>query len=489
MTQYLPAPSILPRRFRPVPLRATFGLNVTTRREMLLRCANGFGAVALAALLTEEGRCEGGKGPVRHHPATATSVIFLYMDGGPSQVDTFDYKPLLEKYHGKDPHSVFKVEPTQFNSIGRVMASPWKFRQHGQSGAWVSELFPHVAECVDDLAFIKSLVSKFPEHTSANYFLHTGSGVQGRPSMGAWASYGLGSDNKDLPGFIVLNGGLIPPGGLDNFNSGFLPAAYQGSIFRSANPPVANIDRREDSDELQRGKLDLLRQLDGSVRDRLGKPDEIESAIANYETAYRMQTAVPELMDIKGETEATKRLYGLDAKYAPTRTFGTQCLIARRLVERGARFIELTCPPTGGDRWDQHGKLREGHENNARAVDQPIAALLKDLKARGLLKTTLVVWAGEFGRTPFAQGSDGRDHNQFGFTIWLAGGGARGGASYGATDEWGYKVVQGKAEIHDLHATMLHLLGIDHKRLTFRFGGRDMRLTDVHGELVKEVIA
>jgi hypothetical protein len=457
-----------------------------TRREMLLRCANGFGAVALAALLAERETASGA--PARHHPATATSVIFLYMDGGPSQVDTFDHKPLLEKYHGQDPHAVFKVEPTQFNNVGRVMASPWKFRQHGHSGAWVSELFPHVAQCVDDLAFIKSMVSKFPEHTSANYFLHTGSGVQGRPSMGAWASYGLGSDNKDLPGFIVLNGGLIPPGGLDNFNSGFLPAAYQGSVFRAANPPVANIERREASDELQRAKLDLLKQLDGSVRDRFGRPDEIESAIVNYETAYRMQTAVPELMDVKGETEATKRLYGLDAKYGPTRTFGTQCLIARRLVERGARFIELTCPSVGGDRWDQHGKLREGHENNARAVDQPIAALLKDLKRRGLLATTLVVWAGEFGRTPFAQGSDGRDHNQFGFTVWVAGGGVKAGASYGATDEWGYKVVQGKTEIHDLHATMLHFLGIDHKRLTFRFGGRDMRLTDVHGELVREVI-
>jgi hypothetical protein len=462
-----------------------------TRREMLLGCTSGFGAVALAALLAEDGCCEGasGGGPVRHHPATATSVIFLYMDGGPSQVDTFDHKPLLEKYDGRDPHSVFKVEPTQFNNVGRVMASPWKFQQHGQSGAWVSELFPRVASCVDDLAFIKSMVSKFPEHTSANFFLHTGSGVQGRPSMGAWASYGLGSENKDLPGFILLNGGLIPPGGLDNFNSGFLPAAYQGSVFRAANPPVANIQRREATDDLQRAKLDLLFRLDASVRDRLGKPDEVESAIANYETAYRMQTAVPELMDIKGETEATKRLYGLDEKYGPTRTFGTQCLIARRLVERGARFIELTCPPVSGDRWDQHGGLRQGHENNAHAVDQPIAALLKDLKARGLLKTTLVVWAGEFGRTPFAQGADGRDHNQFGFTIWLAGGGVKPGVSYGVTDEWGYKVVQGKTEIHDLHATLLHFLGIDHKRLTFRFGGRDMRLTDVHGELVREVIA
>jgi hypothetical protein len=451
---------------------------------MLRGCANGIGAVALAALWAEEG----GAAPVRHHPASARNVIFLYMDGGPSQVDTFDYKPLLEKYHGRDPHTVFKVEPTQFNNVGRVMASPWQFRRRGRSGLWVSDLFPHLAGCVDDLAVVRSVVSKFPEHTSANYFLHTGSGFQGRPSMGAWAGYGLGSDNKDLPGFIVLNGGLIPPGGLDNFNSGFLPAAYQGSVFRTADPPVANIDRREPTDALQRGKLDLLRRLDRAAEERLGQTDDLESAIANYETAYRMQTSVPELMDVKGETAATRRLYGLDAPYGPTRTFARQCLIARRLVERGARFVELTCPSVGHDRWDQHGQLKKGHEDNARAVDQPIAALLRDLKARGLLGETLVVWAGEFGRTPFAQGSDGRDHNPFGFTVWLAGGGARGGIAYGETDEWGYKVVQNKVEIHDLHATMLHLLGIDHKRLTFRFGGRDMRLTDVHGEVVKDIL-
>ncbi len=457
------------------------------RRDMLQRCANGFGAVALSALLAEE--CAAGPTPVRHHPAKARSVIFLYMDGGPSQVDTFDYKPLLEKYHGKDPHTVFKVEPTQFDNVGRVMASPWRFQQHGDSGLWVSDLFPHVAQCVDDLAVIRSMVSKFPEHTSANYFLHTGSGFQGRPSMGAWASYGLGSENKDLPAFIVLNGGLIPPGGLDNFNSGFLPAAHQGSVFRAGDPPVANIMRREATDAQQRGKLSLLRQLDQAVDQRLGKPDEIESAIANYETAYRMQTAVPELIDIKGETEVTQKLYGLDVKYEPTRIFARQCLIARRLVERGARFIELTCPNVGADRWDQHSKLRKGHEDNARAVDQPIAALLQDLKSRGLLQSTLVVWAGEFGRTPFAQGSDGRDHNPFGFTLWLAGGGIKPGVVYGETDEWGYKVIKDRVEIHDLHATMLHLLGIDHKRLTFRFGGRDMRLTDVHGEVVRDILA
>jgi hypothetical protein len=467
-------------------------LTPLSRREMLLGCANGFGAIALASVLAEQGRAgpdNGHAGP--HHKATARSVIFLYMDGGPSQVDTFDYKPLLEKYHGKDPHTIFTVEPTQFNNVGKVMASPWKFRKHGQSGLWVSDLFPNLARHIDDMCVVRSVVAKFPEHTSANYFLHTGFGVQGRPSMGAWTSYGLGSENRDLPAFIVLNGGLIPPGGLDNFNSGFLPAAYQGSVFRSSDPPVANINRQEKSDELQRGKLDLLRQLDRSVKDRLGNPDEIESAIANYETAYRMQTAVPELMDIQVETEATRKLYGLDAKYPPMQTFGRECLIARRLVERGARFVELTCPPvgSGADRWDQHGNLRKGHEDNCRAVDQPIAALLHDLKSRGLLDETLVVWAGEFGRTPFAQGSDGRDHNQYGFTIWMAGGGVKGGFAFGETDEWGYKVVSDKVEIHDLHATMLHLLGMDHKRLTFRFGGRDMRLTDVHGEVKKELIA
>jgi hypothetical protein len=468
----------------------TFG--VPSRREMLLRSANGFGAVALAALLAEEGRATDSPNAGRrglHHPAKAKAVIFLYMDGGPSQIDTFDYKPLLEKYDGRDPHSVFKVEPTQFNNVGKVMASPWKFKRHGDCGQWVSELFPHVATCVDDLAFLRSLTSKFPEHTSANYFLHTGSGVQGRPSMGAWVTYGLGSESKDLPGFIVLNGGLIPPGGLDNFNSGFLPAAFQGSVFRAGDPSVANVVPLEKQSALQTGKLELLKKLDAGARERFHGADEIESAIKNYETAFRMQAAVPELMDLKGESDAVKKLYGLDADFPQTRVFGRQCLIARRLVERGVRFVELTCPQSKGDRWDQHSDLKSGHEANARAVDQPIAGLLTDLKKRGLLKDTLVVWAGEFGRTPFAQGANGRDHNQFGFTVWLAGGGARPGIAYGETDEWGYKAVQGKAEMYDLHATMLHLLGVDHKRLTFRFGGRDMRLTDVHGELIEPIIA
>src|SRR5262245_29679618 len=260
-------------------LDGPFRLGRPSRREVLTRASNGFGAVALAGLLAEEARGTDGQ-PVRHHPAKAKSVIFLYMDGGPSQIDTFDYKPLLEKYDGKDPHSVFKVEPTQFNNVGKVMASPWKFKRHGECGQWVSELFPHVARCADDLCVIRSMVSNFPEHTSANYFLHTGSGVQGRPSMGAWVSYGLGSENRNLPGFIVLNGGLIPPGGLDNFNSGFLPAAYQGSVFRAGDPPVANIRRLEPTERQQRSKLDLLSRLDQGMRERTGRDDEIESALA-----------------------------------------------------------------------------------------------------------------------------------------------------------------------------------------------------------------
>jgi hypothetical protein len=288
---------------------------------------------------------------------------------------------------------------------------------------------------------------------------------------------------------VILNVGLIPPGGLENFGSGFLPATFQGSIFRPGGQAVANIKPVEPKPELQQNKLGLMRKLDGGVLDRLGHLDQLESAIANYELAFRMQAAVPELMDLGGESEATRSLYGLEAKYEQTRTFGAQCLIARRLVERGVRFIELTCPATGGDRWDQHSGLKTGHENNARAVDQPIAGLLKDLKSRGLLEETLVVWAGEFGRTPFAQGSDGRDHNPFGFSIWMAGGGVKPGTIYGATDEYGYKAVENKVHLHDFHATLLHLLGMDHTKLTYRFSGRDMRLTDVFGEVVTGILA
>ena len=470
-----------------------------TRRDMLVRCASGFGGVALAGLLSSQsfGQTLSQLAPDNplaprpgHYPAKAKSVIFLYMDGGPSQVDTFDYKPSLQKYNGKSPYDVLdRVEPTQFDNIGTVMASPWKFKQHGTSGAWVSELFPHVAECVDDIAFIKSMTSKFVEHTSANYFLHTGHGIQGRPSMGAWLGYGLGSENDSLPGFVVLNGGLIPPGGLDNFNSGFLPASYQGSVFSPSDSPLANIEPREAKPKDQRAKLDLVSALDQAMIQAVGGDDALESAVNNYETAYRMQRAVPELADLADESEETKAMYGIDHKNKPTAIFARQCLLARRLVERGVRFIELTCPSVGTDRWDQHGDLKGGHERNALAVDQPIGALLKDLKRTGMLDHTLVVWGAEFGRTPFAQGSNGRDHNPHAFTMWMAGGGIKGGTSVGVTDEFGYKVVQDRFEIHDLHATMLHLLGIDHERLTYRFSGRDIRLTDVHGRLIKSILA
>ncbi len=466
-----------------------------SRREMLLRCANGFGAVALAAMLGQQGLAadedERVKNPFSprkpHYDAKATSVIFLYMDGGPSQVDTFDPKPELLKHHGK-PFPL-KTDPTQFNNNGHTLASPWKFSQHGESGMPISELFPHVAKHADKLAVVRSMTSEFPEHTNANYFLHTGLGVQGRPSMGAWFGYGLGSECQDLPSFMVLNGGLIPPGGLDNFNSGFLPATYQGSIFSGDNPPVANVRRTEATDALQKNKLALLERLDASVLDRVGRVDALESAIANYELAYRMQAVVPELSDLSTETAATQAMYGLDAKSKGTAVFARQCLLARRLVERGVRFIEVTCPGVGHDRWDQHANLKAGHTDNAMAVDQPIGALLTDLAQRGLLDNTLVVWGGEFGRTPFAQGSDGRDHNPSAFSIWMAGGGVKGGTIYGATDDFGYRVVENRAEIYDLHATMLHLMGMDHTRLTFRFGGRDMRLTDVHGRVLKEICA
>jgi hypothetical protein len=418
-----------------------------------------------------------------HFPPRATSVIFLFMDGGPSQVDTFDPKPRLDREHGQPIK--MKVPPTQFNNVGKVLKSPWRFRPRGESGTLVSDLFPHVAECVDDLAIIRSMVATFSEHTQANYFMHTGSGLQGRPSHGAWVSYGLGSECRDLPGFVVLNSGLIPPGGIDCFTSGFLPATFQGSIFKAGPAPVENVTPAGD----QRRKLDLLGKLERGMRERLGHHDALEAAIGNYELAARMQTSIPGLVDLKGETKATRELYGLDDEFPPTRLYAQQCLVARRLVERGVRFVEVLCPAVAGDRWDQHSELKKGHENNARATDRPVAGLLKDLKGRGLLDSTLVVWAGEFGRTPMAQGTDGRDHNPFGFSIWLAGGGIKGGTILGATDEYGYYAVEDPVSIHDLHATMLHLLGLDHKRLTMRFGGRDMRLTDVHGEIVTGILA
>ncbi|MCI0376406.1 MAG: DUF1501 domain-containing protein, partial [Gemmataceae bacterium] len=336
------------------------------------------------------------------------------------------------------------------------------------------------------LAIVRSVVSNFSEHTNANYFLHSGHGQQGRPSMGAWVTYGLGSECQDLPAFVVLDSGQIPPGGLDCFGAGFLPAAFQGSLFRPGAEPVADLQPGSNANSL-RARMNLIRRLDQGNLARTGGNDQLEAAIANFELAARMQTAVPDLMNLSGETRATRELYGLDDPVM--QVYGERCLIARRLIERGVRFVEVLCPHTGGDRWDQHSNLYTGHMNNARATDKPVAGLLKDLKTRGLLDETLVIWGGEFGRTPMAQGSDGRDHNPYGFTMWLAGGGAKGGTIYGATDEYGYHVVENKVEMHDLHATMLHLLGMEHTRLTYRFGGRDMRLTDVHGEVVHGILA
>ena len=461
------------------------------RREFLRRAWSGFAALPFAYLLHEQRRRDRGGTLVRHHAPRIRSVIFLYMDGGPSQVDTFDPKPLLQRDDGK-PFPM-PTEPTQFDDKGNTLGSPWKFAQHGQSGLWISELFPHLAGCADRLAVVRSMTSDFSEHTNANYFLHTGHGLQGRPSLGAWVGYGLGSDNDNLPAFLVLNGGLIPPGGASNFHSGYLPAHSQGSVLAVTGDPLPNVTPREQQQGVQRRKLDLITALDEHSRRELGNPDQIEAAIRNQELAFRMQAEIPELFDLQaqltGESAAMRRLYGLDDDYEHTRTFGRQCLLARRLVERGVRFVELTCPDNKHDRWDQHNNLEEGHKDNCRAVDQPIRALLDDLAARGLLDETLVVWSGEFGRTPFAQGRGGRDHNPYGFSMWMAGGGIRGGTAYGQTDDYGYKVVDRPVTVHDLHATILHQLGIDHERFTYRFGGRDLRLTDVYGKVLAPLLA
>ena len=479
-------------RFRERPL---------TRRDLLRQAGIGFGAVAAAALLHRDAARAASKGvvPALHHPARATSVIFLYMDGGVSQVDSFDPKPRLERDAGKSPHTLFKVDATQFNNVGTILPSPWAFRRCGRSGTPVSDLFPHMGSVIDDLAVIRSMTSEFPEHTNANYFLHTGSGLQGRPSMGAWTTYGLGSDNDNLPGYMVINGGLIPPGGLDNFTNGFLPATYQGSIIKPTAAGLANVRPEETSAARQPAVLDLTRRLDRGFAASLAAgttaPDALESAIANQELAYRMQTEVPALLDLAGETAATKRAYGLESDYEPTRIFAAECLLARRMVERGVRFVELSCLAynigggNGANPWDHHGEIRKGHEQMARQVDRPIAALLADLADRGLLDETLVVWAGEFGRTPFSQGGSGRDHDPYGFSVWLAGGGVKGGTVLGSTDEFGYRAVEDVVTLYDLWATVLHCLGIDHENLTFRHGGRDMRLTDVHGHVMHKILA
>ncbi|MBI84631.1 MAG: sulfatase [Planctomycetaceae bacterium] len=469
----------------------------------MLGCSSlGFGTLALAALCAESGRAAsrsetGSPGdslaPRRsQYAARAKSVIFLFLEGGVSQVESYDYKPSLDKYHGQNPREIIgELEKTQFAEIGRVLRSHWKFRRWGDSGLWASDLFPHTNRHMDDLCLIRSMTSKFPEHTGANYFLHSGNGLQGRPSLGSWATYGLGGENRNLPGFVVLNGGQIPSGGLDCFSSGFLPASYQGSLVNAIGTPVANIVPSEKIGGLQQTKRDLVRRLNRFGLSAAGKVDALESAITNYELAARMQLAVPDVMDLSDESRSTRQMYGLNADFKHTQTYARECLIARRLVERGVRFIELTVPMVNGyQRWDAHADMAKNHGPNALAVDQPIAALLTDLKQRGLWDETLIVCMGEFGRTPFAQGgSQGRDHNEHAFSMWLAGGGVKGGMAYGATDEWGYRTIENKLEIHDLHATILHLLGMDHTLLTYRFGGRDFRLTDIYGNVIEEILA
>ncbi|MCH7918742.1 MAG: DUF1501 domain-containing protein [Planctomycetes bacterium] len=462
-----------------------------SRRDMLGLCSTGFGALALAGLTGPAGAAA--RPP--HFRPRAKHVIFCYMSGGVSHVDTFDPKPRLQREHGKP--MPMKIERTQFNQNGNIFGSPYAFKQYGESGIPVSSLFPHVATCVDDLAVIRSMTSTANEHAQGNYFFHTGFTFMGHPSAGAWVNYGLGSENDNLPGFVILQSGPanVPHGGVGLYGNGYLPAHHQGSILQSDKTnAVRNIQSLE-APQNQRRRLDFVNQLDRGFVQTIGGDADVEAAIENYETAFRMQAAVPELCDISGESEATKRLYGLDHPHAMTRHYARQCLLARRLVERGVRFVELSClPQNEGDGqaanpWDQHGNLEEGHTNMALQVDQPIAGLIKDLKRRGLLDETLVIWAGEFGRTPFSQGSNGRDHNPYGFSIWLAGGGIRGGTVYGATDEYGYHVVENKCTVYDLWATVLHQLGVDHEQLTFRHGGRDLRLTDVHGHVLRDIIA
>ena len=468
---------------------------IFSRREMLRRCSLGFGSIAFAGLFSEKARGEAAPlYPGRpHFKPRAKNVILCYMSGGVSHVDSFDPKPELAKRHGQ-PMPV-PVKPTMFNNNGNLMASPWEARPRGDSGIVMTDLFPHIAECADDIAVVRSMTSKVNEHAQGNYAFHTGFPFMGHPSAGAWVNYGLGSENENLPGFVVLQSGAASPphGGVGLFSNGYLPAQYQASIIKvDGQPPLANIQPRE-TDALQRQRLGFIRELDSGFEKQVNDP-AVEAAIRNYETAYRMQTAVPELCDIAGESNATKKLYDLDSSDPLTAAYARQCLVARRLVERGVRFVELSslsCGLGAGNApnpWDQHGKLKEGHGAMAHQVDQPIAGLIRDLKSRGLFDDTLIIFSGEFGRTPFSQGSDGRDHNPFGFSLWLAGGGVKGGTVYGATDDLGYYAVENVSTIYDLYATVLHLLGLNHEKLTYRYGGRDFRLTDVHGNVLHEIL-
>ena len=461
-----------------------------SRRQALRQSAVGFGSLALASLLHSESSASGSspyaaKPP--HFAARAKRVIFLFMKGGPSHLDTFDYKPLLTRDDGQP--LPFAKPRVQFAPTGNLLKSPWKFSQHGQSGIWVSELFPHLSRHVDDLCMIHSVHGTNPAHGGALLKLHTGSDSFVRPSVGAWVSYGLGTENENLPAFVTICPTLAH-GGINNWGAAFLPAVYQGTPLGNASVSasaarVKYIENSHWSHDMQRMQLARLNEINRQHLELSGPEASLEARISSFELAFRMQAKMPEVEDLSSESESTLRRYGLDQTM--TANFGRMCLLARRFAERGVRFIQVTHSDSKVQ-WDQHSDLKNGHEKNALEVDLPIAGLLTDLKERGLLDDTLVWWGGEFGRTPTVEGSNGRDHNPEGFTMWLAGGGVQPGFRYGRTDDYGFFAQDDKVHIHDLHATLLHLLGLNHERLTYRYAGRDFRLTDVHGRVVNEIL-
>ena len=458
-----------------------------TRREWLLRSGAGFGAVALAALADPPREARGEARPP-HHAAKARSVIFLFMEGGPSHIDLFDPKPALKRLEGSPlPESFGSVILAMGEAKAPILADKRTWRQHGRSGLWVSDWLPHTATMADELAVIRSCVSDGINHSGGVCQMNTGSVLGGRPCLGAWTSYGLGSETDDLPGFVVMqdtDGQVV--NGPRNWGAGFMPAVYQGARLSGGEPPIANLRTpRGITAARQQSKLALLDRWNRDYAAAVPEQTELEARIRNYELAFRMQAAAPEAVDLAGETAETQRLYGLDDKV--TATFGRNCLLARRLVERGVRFVQLY--HGAGSKWDAHSNIEKNHGDLCRQMDKPVAGLLADLRRRGLLDSTLVIWGGEFGRTPMSEKGNGRDHNPQAFSLWMAGGGVKGGVTVGATDDYGYRVVEKKFMIHDLHATMLHLLGIDHTRLTYRFSGRDMRLTDVHGHVIRDVLA
>ncbi|MBL9155044.1 MAG: DUF1501 domain-containing protein [Verrucomicrobiales bacterium] len=469
-----------------------FASNRVSRRTWLATTGGGFGALAFQALANDLATAATHPYSIAstHHAPRARRIIFLFMHGGVSQVDSFDYKPRIQSEAGRPLpfKGLDHLDATQKNGgNGIIFPSPWQFRQAGQSGNWVSDLWPEVSRHIDDLCFIKSMHTKGVSHGQAVSMLHTGTDSLVRPSMGAWISYGLGSENADLPAFVSV----APPrghGGPRNYGPAFLPAQHQataighsGQSMRDAT--IRHLENDAESPRLQLRQIALLQQMNRAHLDRSGGDPRIEGVIESYEMAHRMQAVAPALLDIAGEPDHIRNLYGLDRK--ETADFGHRCLLARRLCESGVRFVQVSTPYV----WDQHGNLESGHAKNALAVDRPIAGLLSDLKQRGLMDDTLVVWATEFGRTPIAQGSNGRDHNPAGFTIWLAGAGVKAGYSHGETDDYGYYAVKDKVHTHDLHATLLHLLGLDHERLTYRHAGRDFRLTDVYGEVVHPILS